>query len=233
MITLYQHTEYGDSSISFTSDDECLANNSFNDSASSIKIEPLTADLRALCKESLRLTKAFGQKTNVDWFVEQVEDKKVKQYIIKHGISEYYELETLSVVPAKDATGILEYNYTHDYPIVGLNFYQVIIQYEDGTENYQMLDDIEINGKPETLFIAPNPAQDFLKVDVSKFENQSIDYFVRAIDGTHHIEGTLPADHGDTIEIDLRNIQNGLYLIYMNPERHRAMSAKFVIAKDY
>lgn len=117
MITLYQHTEYGDSSISFTSDDECLANNSFNDSASSIKIEPLTADLRALCKESLRLTKAFGQKTNVDWFVEQVEDKKVKQYIIKHGISEYYELETLSVVPAKDATGILEYNFTHDYPI--------------------------------------------------------------------------------------------------------------------
>ena len=142
-------------------------------------------------------------------------------------------MQEVAIIAAEDAEGLTAYDYAHQTPSTGINYYQVIVQFEDGTENYQLVGDITFEGEVGTIQIAPNPTDGNLFVDISKYMDKSVYYFINSIDGTQIIEGTWDADHSDIVELDLNNVHNGLYIIYVKPELGRATAMKFVVSKDY
>ena len=142
-------------------------------------------------------------------------------------------MEALAIVPAEEFEGVRSYEYMHDDPVYGINFYQVVVQFEDGTENYQMYGDIIFDLKTGGVQIAPNPATDYLNVDISSYMDKSMDYFIQSIDGTIKQKGRLESNHEDILKLDLSDIQNGIYILYLKPEDRRAIALKFVVAKDY
>ena len=91
-VTLFDNTNFGGSSITFTADDNCLVNNSFNDRTGSIIVESVNAAARAI-ERSLYVAPMFGQKTKLEWYFTQEEDKKVKQYLIMHSTHEEEEMK--------------------------------------------------------------------------------------------------------------------------------------------
>ena len=230
-VTLFSNTNFGGSSINFVEDDNCLVNNSFNDVTRSIIIEPIGAIIRAIDSD-LDITSVFGEKAKLQWYFYEG-DKEVKQFLIKHSSSVDEEMTELAIIPSEDNSGARTYEYLHDTPTFGINYYQVIVQFEDGTENYQMIGDIKFDKKVSTVQVAPNPATDYLKVDISNYMDKSMDYFIQSIEGVIQQNGSLLSDHEDIVQLDLRNIPNGIYILYMKPENRKAIAVKFVIAKDY
>ena len=231
-VTLFNNTNFGGSSITFTADDPCLINNSFNDLTGSLIIELIGAGERAIQSE-LYVTPVFGHKSKLKWYFLQEDNKKVKQYLLKHSSSEDEEMEEVAIVPAEEFEGVKSYEYLHDDPVYGINFYQVIVQYEDGTENYQMVGDIIFDLNLDPIQIAPNPATDYLNINLSNYMDESFTYTIQSISGVKIQNGKWDVDHEDTVQLDLSNIRNGIYIIYMKPENHKAVAVKFVIAKDY
>ena len=231
-VTLFDNTNFGGSSITFTADDNCLVNNSFNDRTGSIIVESVNAAARAF-ERNLYVAPMFGQKTKLEWYFTQEEDKRVKQYLVKHTTHEEEEMQEVATISADDAVGLMSYDYVHQTPTVGINYYQVIVQYEDGTENYQLVGDLTFEEKVGIIQIAPNPTDENLFVDVSRFMEQSVTYFVSTADGQQIIEGTWDIDHGDIVELNLENVQNGLYILYLKPERGKGIATKFVVSKNY
>jgi len=211
--------------------------NLWNSSSSSQNLHWLISEIQgAEVRASARafnVSAVLGQKANLKWYFPQAEDKKVKQYVIKFSANESTEMEELGIIPAEDVEGLTGYEYQHQTPVEGINFYQVIVQYEDGTANYQMVDDIIFGKKIGSIQLSPNPAMDFLNLDVSNYQNEAIDYFIQSIDGVKRQEGRLNTDHENTVQLELNNIQNGMYIIYLKPENHRVETVKFIIAKDY
>ena len=150
-----------------------------------------------------------------------------------HSTHEEEEMKEVAIVSANDAEGLMSYDYVHQTPSMGINYYQVIVQYADGTENYQLVGDLTFEEKVGIIQIAPNPTDENLFVDVSKFMEQPVAYFVSTADGQQIIESTWDIDHGDIVELNLENVQNGLYILYVKPERGKGIAMKFVVSKDY
>ena len=229
-VVLYQHYNFGGSSITFTADDACLVNNSFNDKCSSLKIERIGGNRRAFSSR-LMLTPYFGQKTNLEWHVSQNEDKVISQYIIKHGTDEYEELTNLTIVPATATIGIESYSFLHERPATGENFYQIVVEYEDGSIDYPMYGDI-IFDEALPITIAPNPARNSIKMDLTNYMDSSINYMINSIQGSQMLEGQYDADHNYIEELNLEQIPNGVYILYLQADNSRAIAVKFVVNKD-
>ena len=230
-VTLYENNAFGGASITFTADDFCLINNSFNDACSSLKIEAIGGNRRAFSSR-LMLIPYFGQKTNLEWHVSQNEDKVISQYIIKHGTDEYEELNELTIIPATETLGIESYRYRHETPSAGKNFYQVVVEYEDGSVDYPMYGDITFDEAPNPITIAPNPARNSIKVDLTNYMDKSIHYTIYSIQGSQMLEGQYEANHNYIEELNLEQIPNGVYILYLQADNSRAIAIKFVVNKD-
>ena len=231
-VTLFNNTNFGGSSITFTADDACLINNSYNDLTESLIIEQVALGSRAL-QRILSVTPKFGQKSKLQWHFSQEDNKKVKQYLLKHSSGVEEKMEEIAIIPADEYEGLRSYEYLHDDPVNGINYYQVIVQYEDGTEDYQMVGDISFDLNLAFIQIAPNPATNYLNINIANYMDKSITYFVQSINGVKIQNGKWDIGHEDTVQLDLSNIQNGIYIIYMKPEKRKAVAVKFMIAKDY
>ena len=93
--------------------------------------------------------------------------------------------------------------------------------------------DLTFEEKVGIIQIAPNPTEGNLFVDVSKFMDKPVAYFVSTADGQQIMEGTWDVDHSDTVELNLENVQNGIYILYLKPLPGRAIATKFVVSKNY
>ena len=231
-VTLFNNDNFEGSSIVLTTDDNCLVNNSFNDITSSLIIEPIVLGTRAL-HSKLSVTPIFGQKAKLQWHFLQNDTKKVRQYNIMHSSSVEEEMKKVTTIPAEEIEGVKSYEYIHDNPELGINYYQVIIQYEDESKNYQLVGDATFQEKVGLVQISPNPTDGNLFIDLSRYMDKSVYYFVNSIEGKQVLEGTWDEKHEETVELNLENIQNGLYVLYVKPDNGRATALKFVVSKDY
>lgn len=73
----------------------------------------------------------------------------------------------------------------------------------------------------------------FYNIDISGFMNQTVRYTVNDLNGTSQLNGIFETAHSAFTEIDLKNIPNGMYVLYLQPQNQRGVAMKFVVAKDY
>jgi hypothetical protein len=142
-------------------------------------------------------------------------------YFVVERSSATSDFESIQVVNAKAATADLkDYTFVDANPVEGDNFYRI--------KTVQMNGDVSISdiktltfGKVQDVRIFPNPASDFIDVDLKVYEGKQVNIFMynamgKLINTTNVESATSAPQH---IEID--NLTAGSYLIRIQVEGKR------------
>lgn len=180
----------------------------------------------------LRATPTFGQQTELTWYASGEQSMPVRAYTFQHLHEDGEDFTDLHQVLADDVLNINRYDFIHVDPLPGKNYYQVKIEFADGSIDYSIFQMVEFDAAPiPKLNIAPNPAKEFLNLNLQNYMDQSIHYFISSLNGEVLLNGQFDKDHGKSVSIDLEVLQNGNYVIYIRPEKGREMATQFVVMK--
>lgn len=183
--------------------------------------------------KTLEAKAAFGQKTDLKWYIAQKEAPQIKQYLIQHKTSADFLFKDIAGIDATDLVGIEQYSYTHHQAAIGDNYYRIKITFDDGEIEYTTVEIVRFYEKSASISISPNPADDLLNIDLSDFEEIPVRCFISKINGEKIASYDFDKTHHAIEAINLVNYQNGIYLIYLQPEGHKEVTQQFVIMKDY
>ena len=182
----------------------------------------------------LRATPTFGQQTTLTWYAVQKEVMPVKSYTFQHVHEDGEDFVDIHQVNTSNDFGFDHYDFVHTKPLVGKNYYQIKIEYIDGSVNYSNFRMVEFEPQPYVkINIAPNPAQEYLNIELSKYTGKSVHYFISTANGTVLTNGVFDENHSDVETITLASLRNGNYLLYLRPEGKKEITTQFVIMKDY
>lgn len=131
------------------------------------------------------------------------------------------DFETLEVVNAKSANGDLKnYNFTDKNPLEGDNFYRIKTVQMDGEVKISDIKTLTF-GKVQDVRIFPNPASDFIDVDLKVYEGKQVNIFIYngmgKLVNTTNVESATSAP----LHIDIDNFTSGSYLIRVQVEGKR------------
>ncbi len=194
-----------------------------------------STDVRATAIDarSLNATPLFGQKTALEWYHVTNSSDKVSAYTFQHydeNMEEFIDLERVTTTSDEE---IAIFDYIHDKPVIGENYYQVKIEFLDGSIDFSNIRVVSFEPKPATIILAPNPAQDYIKLDLTNYPDEKIYYFISSLQGEVLVNGQFDKNHLDVETINLKSIPNGNYIMYTRPENHREITQQFVIMKNH
>ena len=193
-----------------------------------------SVDVRASSISNLlNATPLFGQKTALEWYINQESDSSIVEFVVQHATDNDIVFSDIETINAKDERGVESYFSTHQSPEVGNNYYQIKIIFLDGRIDYTPHRIVAFEPKPATVILAPNPAQDYIKLDLTNYPDEKIYYFISSLKGEVLVNGLFDENHLDVETINLESIPNGNYIMYTRPEHHREITQQFVIMKDY
>ena len=109
------------------------------------------------------------------------------------------------------------YDYTHDNPSIGVNYYRIKQIDYDGTSGYSNIASVNYNGYSREIAIYPNPATDEVKIYTPNNTNLTItDIYGRTTKTLSIIEG------GNSL--DIRELPSGFYIFALqNGDRYKIL----------
>jgi len=186
-------------------------------------IPPFSSDLQAKSQAD--------QKTELNLYVAQSASKPIKQLTFQYAYEEEKDFKDIKVIYPTSLIGLEQYDFIHEDPKNGNNYYQAKVEYMDGTELYSNYRKVAFT-QESLIAIAPNPAREVLNIDLSEYLNQPIHYFISTVKGKVLMHGEYTENHRDIEMIDLAEFQNGSYIIYLRPENHKEVALKFIVLKN-
>jgi hypothetical protein len=129
---------------------------------------------------------------------------------------DHYEIERspaatgytrLGTVPSSRSAGITDYTFTDQQPLAGWNYYRLKIV-EDNHIEYSPVRRVFI-GSDNNFTMYPNPAQDFILINLPAFDNKSL---LSLIDNAGRIISQA-APQSSTVRLSLTKLPAGVYYI--------------------
>ena len=155
--------------------------------------------------------------------------KNVVDYVIERSIngSDYEEI----LVQASMGGASTElYNDFDLSPATGDNRYRVKLYYHDGSVGYS--DPILVHFADLIDFsVFPNPASDFVKLNLESIVGKKVDIQVINNIGVSIKVIEVERVYSKYYQIDLRELKEGHYLLWVMPENHKPKTAQLVIGK--
>lgn len=199
---------------------------SANNRNQKFELIPVGTSARAFGTENaFNATPIIGRRSELSWAYDQI--KEVEQYVIQYATEYDYEFADLDSIDVNDKIDFNSYEYIHNTPVTGANFYQIKIKFLDGSIDFLPFRNVEFAELVEPVTIFPNPTQDLLFIDLSLYMDTKINYFVSSAKGQILMSGEFSKDHPEREMLDLSGFENGAYYIYIRPERHREITQQF------
>lgn len=149
----------------------------------------------------------INKTTNLHWTV--ADELNFKSYIIEWS-GDGEKFQTVGIVDAKGTNnGSISYSFQHGNTVAGNNYYRLKMVDKDGRFQYSPIRMV-IVGKTISLNIYPNPAQQFLTVDLNGTLNPQTEIVVTDPAGKE-VKRLNPT--GNTLNISLQNCSQGLYIV--------------------
>jgi len=82
-----------------------------------------------------------------------------------------------------------------------------------------------------SITIAPNPASDFISLDLSHCMEKSISYQIYGIKGDVIQSGNFDESHSDLENIELHQIPNGTYILHLRNDNQHLAAHRIVVVK--
>jgi hypothetical protein len=155
--------------------------------------------------------------------------------------NDYYEIQKLNPQSGEferiDVMNNMSFSNTPSYqlaydksPMDGDNFYRVKAVYLDSLSKLSPIKKLAFNGL-ETIKLFPNPANDYVDIDLSKFGNETIGVYLYNNFGVQVAFKTVKKDKFNVVHFDISNQQNGSYLMRIVAQGKRDVLRQLQIVK--
>jgi hypothetical protein len=121
-------------------------------------------------------SKAGNLTAQVDWSVSS--DEGVTTFVVEHAMDGQHFQPVGEVTADPDAIGLHAYQFTDAKAGVGTNYYRIHLIRDDSHNEYSPIRTVNFSDQPFTVKVSPNPARDYITVEVS---GQTQNYEIRLI----------------------------------------------------
>ncbi|MEM6317987.1 MAG: PKD domain-containing protein [Bacteroidota bacterium] len=206
-------------------------------------------DLLTCCEETVLLKRCAGNtnslkaaKLNFSAYPQQ--SRVVLEWATKTGYqNDYFMLEkstdgtnfeALHRIENKDFSNEAAiYSDIDTSPSRGLNYYRIKQVYLNGAFDYTTVKKVAFHIDLKTIHMYPNPATDFLNINLGKVEGKQVT--VRIMNNYGQIVKSLELDEVKTpiVQLPINDIVNGLYQVLIKINGRRITSRKLIVNRMY
>jgi hypothetical protein len=173
--------------------------------ASTNGINPLPIELmsfNAACEPngSIRLSWCTATETNNDYFT------------LEKG-TDITTFEPVAIIDgAGNSSSLLNYSSLDLSPVAGLNYYRLKQTDFDGETSYSGVISIDFSTLLKSLNIYPNPASDFIHVNIKGEMEDRVTYEINTLRGLRVFNDTVYPD-ANGISVNVQNLSSGVYIL--------------------
>lgn len=124
------------------------------------------------------------------------------------------------------------YKAIDNIPLEGYNFYRIRLQLSDGTYRFSDIQRLFFSDLP-TLSIFPNPSADYSFIDLSQYQNKAAKVEIYNQLGFLVQQKEVEKINSPILELDLGELENGLYMVFLKIEGRRSVGKKLVVTRMY
>ena len=141
------------------------------------------------------------------------------------GLYEKYEIR--NVVIGKSTMTTL--SFTDTEPQDGDNFYRIKQVFNDGTSRYS--DVQKLNFKTLSVNLYPNPAVEYVKIDLSTYQGKDAQVSLFSASGRLMTEQKFERVGKQAVTMPLDNIESGLYQMLIQVKGKKPVTKQLIITK--
>ncbi|MFK8009763.1 MAG: T9SS type A sorting domain-containing protein [Saprospiraceae bacterium] len=157
------------------------------------------------------------------------EETEIDYYELEHAINET-EFEFLKKIPARKSVNITSYQWVHDSPFSGENFYRLKIWKDDGTYFYSPTRSVFFKIDFSKIVVFPNPSNDKIHISLKSFTGKKGDIEIYNSLGQLQYNQECPSIPLFPIGIDVSKYVPGIYTISVKVENHKRIVKQFVVS---
>ena len=125
------------------------------------------------------------------------------------------------------------YKIIDEYPVFGNNYYRIKQIFKDGKTTYTDVEKLVYGQENTRLHFYPNPAKEFLYVDLRGFLGQDGIIQIINIIGQVMKEQKLENIQSSIHELDLNRLENGMHTLIFSTKGKHILTEMFVIDKGF
>ncbi len=187
-------------------------------------------------------TAAFATTDNVDMTAQPEFNRARIEWSDNTGYkNDYYEVqklnqstgefERLEIVNNKSYSNTPSYQTAYDNaPVEGDNTYRVKVVYLDSLSKFSPIKTLNFNGL-ETVKLFPNPANDYVDIDLAKFNNETIGVYLYDGFGKKVAFKLVQKDKFSVVHFDISNLPMGNYLMRISAQGKRDVMRQLQIVR--
>ena len=157
---------------------------------------------------------------------------KPTQYHIQHATDNVNFL-TIRSLAASDSPDLATYDFTHPFPQDGKNYYQVVVEYEDGYQETIPAQSLDFAASTHGISIFPNPAQDELFIGLQTVAGQEGQITIVNPFGQPMQSINIADLQEGTLKVNTASFQNGLYYLNIELANQKPITEKLLINRLY
>jgi len=199
-------------------------------------LDGIVASMKVRCLESLQddianensfafNAKAESKSARLD--ITTTLDRSADRQLIERYNGAIGDFEVIAEFDIEDVEG--EFTYYDESPKNGDNIYRVRVQYLDGTEEETAYKVVRFRDLLDAN-VFPNPANQFVNVDVSEFIDKDIEVFMYNLTGQQVDHKQLSRVSEARIQFNTANQVDGTYLIRIISTDGDQVTKKFTVA---
>jgi hypothetical protein len=141
------------------------------------------------------------------------------------------DFQPLKLVKANSGLNTLEaFDFTDENTIEGDNHYRIRTVFVDGTEKISEIKTLNFT-RVSDIRVFPNPANDFIKIDLSKFEGLAIELELYNVLGKSVRIETIERASVQAHTIDTNDLIDGTYFLRVKPQGKREQTIQVKLVK--
>ena len=125
----------------------------------------------------IKTVPAGDHRTQIDWSV--TSDRSISHFAIEHSLDGVNFKPIGEVKANADGSGMQVYQFTHSKASTGKNYYRIQLIHAQSDFEFSPVRTVSFGEQPFTVRVSPNPATDYILVEVS---GQKQDYEIRLFD---------------------------------------------------
>ncbi len=142
--------------------------------------------------------------------------------------------ESLEEVKSEYDNAIPVYYQTKDVQaFMGKNYYRLKAVFNDGTYRYSEIEMVDFDLNTRRIVVYPNPAQEFLWIDVEELGNRETQIFLYNQLGQLMLTKPFEAFENNRMKINLDGFTNGFYQLVLMIEGKKLLTEKVVVNRKY
>ncbi len=157
------------------------------------------------------------------------EEVEIDYYELEHAVNET-DFEFLRKIPARKSLDLTSYQWIHDSPFSGENFYRLKIWKDDGTFFYSPTRSVFFKIDFSKIVVFPNPSNDKIHISLKSFTGKEGDIEIYNSLGQLQYNQHCPSIPLFPVGVDVSKYVPGIYTISVKVENHKRIVKQFVVA---